>query len=114
MGEIGEAFEDAEQFLVPGPAQDLHVARPARRAEWPEPRKVVATLRGWRNGEAAPDEVPGSAGLPRVLAEPDADPVACGGAAADGGPSQAKLFSICFWRAWWRITARRAKSARWA
>ena len=51
---------------------------PARHggAEWPEPRKVVATLRGWRNGEAAPDGVPGSAGLPRVLAEPDADPVA--------------------------------------
>src|SRR5205085_764974 len=63
-GETGEAFEDAEQFLVPGPAQDLLVARPARRAEWPEPRKVVATLRGWRNGEAAPNEVPGSAGLP--------------------------------------------------
>ena len=31
------------------PAQDLHIARPAR----PEPRKVVATLRGWRNGETA-------------------------------------------------------------
>ena len=53
MGEIGEAFEDAEQFHAPGPAQDLHIARPARRAEWPQPRKVVATLRGWRNGEAA-------------------------------------------------------------
>ena len=52
-GEIGEAFEDAEQFHAPGPAQDLHIARPARRAEWPQPRKVVATLRGWRNGEAA-------------------------------------------------------------
>ena len=34
-GQIGEAFEDAEQFLVPGSAQDLHIARPARRAEWP-------------------------------------------------------------------------------
>ena len=88
MGEIGEAFEDAEQFLVPGPAQDLHVARPARRAEWPEPRKVVATLRGWRNGEAAPDEVPGSAGLPRVLAEPDADPVAV---APDGIEQQCEV-----------------------
>jgi len=39
MGEIGEAFEDAEQFHAPGPAQDLHIARPARRAEWPQPRK---------------------------------------------------------------------------
>jgi hypothetical protein len=26
---MGEVFEDAEQFLVPGPAQDLHIARPA-------------------------------------------------------------------------------------
>ena len=70
------------------PRQDLHIARPARRAEWPEPRKVVATLRGWRNGEAAPDEVPGSAGLPRVLAEPDADPVAV---ASDGIEQQCEV-----------------------
>jgi hypothetical protein len=26
MGEIGEAFEDAEQVLVPEAAQDLHIA----------------------------------------------------------------------------------------
>ena len=77
MGQIGEAFEDAEQLLVPGSAHDLHIARPARRAEWPELRKVVATL----NGEAAEGgahqmKCLALAGLPRVLAEPDADPVA--------------------------------------
>jgi len=31
MGELGEAFEDAEQLLVPGVAQDLHIARAALR-----------------------------------------------------------------------------------
>jgi hypothetical protein len=77
VGQIGEAFEDAEQLLVPGSAPDLHIARPARRAEWPELRKVVATL----NGEAAEGgahqmKCHALAGLPRVLAEPDADPVA--------------------------------------
>jgi hypothetical protein len=77
VGQIGEAFEDAEQLLVPGSAPDLHIARPARRAEWPELRKVVATL----NGEAAEGgahqmKCLALAGLPRVLAEPDADPVA--------------------------------------
>ena len=78
----------AEASPISPMTQDLHVARPARRAEWPEPRKVVATLRGWRNGEAAPDEVPGSAGLPRVLAEPDADPVAV---APDGIEQQCEV-----------------------
>ena len=29
MGEFGEAFEDAEQILVPRTAQDLYIARPA-------------------------------------------------------------------------------------
>ena len=77
MGEIGEALEDAEQVLVPGAAQDLHIARPARRAEWPELRKVVATLNGEATGGGAHQmKCLALAGLPRVLAEPDADPVA--------------------------------------
>jgi hypothetical protein len=87
----GKPSRIAEQFLVPGPAQDLHIARPARRAEWPEPRKVVATLRGWRNGEAADArqmKCLALAGLPRVLAEPDADPVAV---APDGIEQQCEV-----------------------
>src|ERR1700674_4339733 len=44
VGEIGEPFEDAEQVLVPGAAQDLHIAGAALRAERPEPRDLVATL----------------------------------------------------------------------
>jgi len=79
MGEIGEAFEDAEQFHAPGPAQDLHIARPARRAEWLQPRKVVASCGAGETVKPlmrAPDEVPGSCRPAPVLAEPDADPVA--------------------------------------
>src|SRR5215467_1000134 len=53
MGEIGEAFEDAEQLLVPGPSPDLHIAGPALRTERPKPRQLVATLRSRRQGEAA-------------------------------------------------------------
>ena len=53
MGEIGEALEDAEQFLVPGSAQDLHITGAALRAERAEPGDLVAALRGWRNGKAA-------------------------------------------------------------
>jgi len=33
MGEIGEAFEDAEQLLVPEAAPDLHIAGAALRTE---------------------------------------------------------------------------------
>jgi hypothetical protein len=44
MGEIGEPFEDAEQVLVPGAAQDLHITGAALRAERPEPGELVATL----------------------------------------------------------------------
>jgi hypothetical protein len=50
MGEIGEPFEDAEQVLVPGAAQDLHIAGAALRAElWfstenGTPSKLVLTL----------------------------------------------------------------------
>jgi hypothetical protein len=53
MNKIGEAFEDAEQLLIPGPAQDLHIARPALRAERPETRQLVAILPGRQHGEAA-------------------------------------------------------------
>jgi hypothetical protein len=77
MGEIGEAFEDAKQLLVPGSPPDLHIACPALRAERPEPRELVATL--WRGhyGEAAEraHQVKrlALAGLSRILAEPDTD-----------------------------------------
>ena len=37
MGEIGKAFENAEQLLVPETAQDLQFAGPALRAERSEP-----------------------------------------------------------------------------
>jgi hypothetical protein len=46
MGEIGEAFEDAEQVLVPKAAQDLHIAGAALRAE---PGELVATLCAFGN-----------------------------------------------------------------
>jgi hypothetical protein len=44
MGEIGEAFENAEQLLVPRAAPDLHIAGAALGAEWPKARQLVATL----------------------------------------------------------------------
>ena len=53
MGKFGEAFEDAEQLLVPRAPPDLHIAGAALRTEWPEPGWLVAALRGWTYGEAA-------------------------------------------------------------
>ena len=44
MGEFGEALEDPEQVLVPGTAQNLHIAGPALRAEWPEPCQLITAL----------------------------------------------------------------------
>jgi hypothetical protein len=44
MGEIGKAFEYAEQILVPRASPDLHIAGAALRTERPEPRELVATL----------------------------------------------------------------------
>ena len=80
MGEIRETLEDTEQLLVPRPAQDHHIARPALRAERPEARELVAALRGRQRGEAAEREHEverlALAGLPRILAEPDTNPVA--------------------------------------
>src|ERR1700730_9814995 len=74
MGEFGEAFEDAEQIVVPRAAQDLHIAGAALRAERPEPRQLVAALRRRLYGKAAERAhqmlrlaLPG---LPRILAEP--------------------------------------------
>src|SRR5215470_11935782 len=51
MGELGEAFENAEQLLVPRAVPDLHIAGAALRAERPKARQLVATLRGRRHGE---------------------------------------------------------------
>src|ERR1700730_13612565 len=85
MGEFGEAFEDAEQVVVPRAAQDLHIAGAALRAERPEPRQLAAALRRRLYGKAAERAhqmlrlaLPG---LPRILAEPDLDALAvpCGG-----------------------------------
>src|SRR5205807_5563841 len=80
MGEIGEAFENPKQLLVPRAAPDLYITGAALRTERSEPGELVATLRGRRHGEAAERahemECLALAGLPRILAEPDADPVA--------------------------------------
>jgi len=85
VGEIGEPLEDAEQLLVPEASPDLHIAGATLGTERPEPRELVATLGRRRHGEAAEGAhqlkrlaLPG---LPRILAEPDADrfPVLCGG-----------------------------------
>src|SRR5437870_1042407 len=77
MGEFGEAFEDAEQVVVPRAAQDLHIAGAALRAERPEPRQLVAALRRrlyGKAGERAHQMLRlALAGLPRILAEPDLD-----------------------------------------
>ena len=84
VGEIGEPFEDAEQILVPGAAQDLHIAGAALRAERSEPRQLVATLCGRRYGEGAERAHQmlrlALAGLPRIPAETNTDPLAvpCG------------------------------------
>src|SRR5215469_4099168 len=77
MGELGEAFENPEQLLVPRAAPDLHIAGTALRAERPKARQLVATLRGRRRGEAVERAHEmlhlALAGLPRILAKPDAD-----------------------------------------
>jgi hypothetical protein len=69
-----------KQPLVPGASPDLDVAGAALRTERPEPRQLVAALRGRRHGEAAEraHQVKrlALAGLPRILAKPDADPCA--------------------------------------
>src|SRR5205085_5304261 len=68
------------QLLVPRAAPDLHITGTALRAEWPEARQLVATLRGRRHAEAVERahemQRLALAGLPRILAEPDADPFA--------------------------------------
>jgi hypothetical protein len=51
MGEIGEAFENAEQLLVPRASPDLHIAGAALRTKRPEPRELVAALRRCPYGE---------------------------------------------------------------
>jgi len=80
MGEIGEALEDAEQALVPGAAQELHLADAALRAEGTEPRQLVATLRRRADSEGAQRAHQmlrlALASLPRVPTEPDHDPLA--------------------------------------
>jgi hypothetical protein len=44
MSEIGEAFEDAEQVLVPAATLDLDVAGAALRTEGPKPCQLVAAF----------------------------------------------------------------------
>src|SRR3984893_5223124 len=91
MGEFGEAFEDAEQILVPRAVQDLHIAGAALRAERPEPRQLVAALRRRLYGEAAERAHQmlrlALARLPRILAETDLDVLAVLG----GGIEQQSL-----------------------
>ena len=66
-------------------SQDLHIAGVALRAERSESRDLVATLRSRNHCEAAEGAHQvkrlALASLPRILAEPDADPIAvmCGG-----------------------------------
>src|SRR5262249_2132396 len=80
VGELGEAFEDAEQVCLPRAVQDLHIGGAALRAERPEPRKLVATLGRRLHGEAAERAHQmlrlALAGLSRILAEPDLDTLA--------------------------------------
>src|SRR6266446_5124801 len=80
MGELGEAFEDAEQILVPRAAPDPHIAGAALRTERPEPRELVAALcrRGYGRATHCAHQVEclALAGLPRILAETDMDPLA--------------------------------------
>src|SRR5262249_26818630 len=70
----------AEQILVPGAAQDLHIAGAALRAERPEPRQLVAALRRPARSEGAQRANQmlrlALAGLPRILTEPDHDSLA--------------------------------------
>src|SRR3984893_425657 len=80
MGKIGEAFEHAEQLLIPRSSPDLHIAGATLRTERSEPGELVATFRGRRCGEATEraHQVKrlGLARLSRVLAEADVDPAA--------------------------------------
>ena len=80
ISESGEAFENAEPVLVPGASPDLHIADAALRTERLEPRELVASLCGRLYSEAAgcAHQVKrlALAGLPRILAEADADPFA--------------------------------------
>ena len=80
MGEVGEAFENAEQLLVPGAPPDLYIAGAALRTERTEPGELVATFWGRRDGETAEPahQVKRLAltGLPRILTKPDANPIA--------------------------------------
>jgi hypothetical protein len=77
MGQIGEAFEHAEQVLVPRASPDLHVVSAALRTEWSEAGELVAAFWRRRHGEAAERthqvESLTLAGLPRILAKADAD-----------------------------------------
>ena len=72
--EIGEAFENAEQLLVPRPAPQLHIADAALRAERPKARQLVTTLQGQCCGKAIERAHEmlrlALAGLPRILANP--------------------------------------------
>src|SRR5712675_556631 len=52
MGQIGKAFQNSEQLIVPGAAPDLHIAGTALRTERPESGELVAALRGWARSEA--------------------------------------------------------------
>src|SRR5215472_16152365 len=80
MGEVGEALEDAEQLLVPGAPPDLDVAGAVLRAVRPKRCQLIASLRSRVHGKAAERAHQvlrlALAGLPRVLAEPDAHPFA--------------------------------------
>ena len=72
--EIGEAFENAEQLLVPRPAPQLHIADAALRAERPKARQLVTTLQGRCCGKAIERAHEmlrlALAGLPRIQANP--------------------------------------------
>src|SRR5215469_18024941 len=78
MRELGEAFENAEQLLVPRAAPDLHIAGAALRAERPKARQLVATLQDRRHREAVECAHEmlrlALAGLSRILTKPDPDP----------------------------------------
>src|SRR6516225_4316809 len=61
------------------PPPDLHIAGATLRAEWPEPRQLVAALgcRPHREAAQRPHQMLrlALAGLPRILPEPDRDPL---------------------------------------
>ena len=80
MRKIGEAFENAEQLLVPWTPPDLYIAGAALRAEGPESRQLVAAFgcRPHREAAQPPHQMLrlALAGLPWILPEPDRDPLA--------------------------------------